>query len=255
MRSLNLLRMGLGTLVLACALPLAAAPLDDMVAFDATYIPALAQSSSAAQSAAAVPKARATLAELKGAWPTLRARLDATWGRADAGWSAALARVDGQLAQAQALAVKEDWKEVHEALEPVRIELMKARAERGLDYFVDLLTAFHEPMEVLALAGGNWRPEEVDARRRAELQTAFGEARAKWQRVLQYRLDAAAYGLSADKLARVRSTLAEETVALERLDVALRGTDNAALLKAAAAVKPPYARAFTAFGRSAEDPR
>jgi hypothetical protein len=39
------------------------------------------------------------------------------------------------------------WKQAHEALEPVRVELMKVRQHQGLDYFVDWLTAFHEPIE------------------------------------------------------------------------------------------------------------
>jgi hypothetical protein len=39
------------------------------------------------------------------------------------------------------------------------------------------------------------------------------------------------------------------TAALARLSDALRGTDNAALLKAAVAIKPPFAHTFTAFGQ------
>jgi hypothetical protein len=46
-----------------------------------------------------------------------------------------------------------------------------------------------------------------------------------------------------------RAGLADGAVALSRLSGALRGADAAALLKAASALKPPYAScAFTAFG-------
>ena len=49
----------------------------------------------------------------------------------------------------------------HTALEDVRIDLMKLRSAQGVDYFMDRLTAFHEPMEVLALAGNTLKPQDL----------------------------------------------------------------------------------------------
>ena len=49
--------------------------------------------------------------------------------------------------------------------------------------------------------------------------------------------------------AQFNKGMADVSAAMSRLSDALRGSDNAALLKAAAAVKPAFARTFTAFGR------
>jgi hypothetical protein len=54
------------------------APLDDMVALDAVYIPALAMTTAAAQDAAIAPRARASLAALQSQWPALKQRLALT---------------------------------------------------------------------------------------------------------------------------------------------------------------------------------
>ena len=55
--------------------------------------------------------------------------------------------------------------------------------------------------------------------------------------------------MSEAQQAQFNKGMADVTQALSRLSDALRGADNAALLKAAAAIKPPFARTFTAFGR------
>ena len=73
--------------------------------------------------------------------------------------------------------------------------------------------------------------------------------RAVWRGIEQNLPSPQAYGLNEVRLAQFNRGMADVTAALTRLSDALRGTDNAALLKAAAALKPPFSRTFTAFGR------
>jgi DNA transposition AAA+ family ATPase len=89
----------------------------------------------------------------------------------------------------------------------------------------------------------------VNATRRAELTQAYAQARTLWRRIEQQPVDAKAYGLSGARLAQLRKAIEDEGGALEQLSQALRETDDARLLKTAAAIKPPFARAFTAFGQ------
>lgn len=229
-----------------------AAPLDDMVALDAIYIPALALTTAAAQDAAAAPKARAALATLQAQWPALQQRLGNTWGpQAPKHWREALTQAGQHIQAASAAAAQANWKQAHDALEPVRTDLMAVRQAQGLDYFVDRLTAFHEPMEALALAAT--RGEPLDARRRADLEKTFAHARALWAQVERQPVDAARHGLSGPRAAQLQKALAEESLALARLSDALRGGDNAQVLQAAGAIKAPFARAFTAFGQAPGD--
>ena len=127
---------------------------------------------------------------------------------------------------------------------------MRLRTAQGVDYFMDRLTAFHEPMEVLALAGNTLKPQDLTPAKRAELEKTYAEARALWRSVEQNLPDLKAYKLSEAQQAQFNKGMADVSAAMSRLSDALRGTDNAALLKAAAAVKPPFACTFTAFGRS-----
>lgn len=223
---------------------------DAMVRLDALYIPALSLTSAAQADAKAGARAQAAVARLQQAWPALRAALQAAPPSPQAAmpWQQALQQAGQQLARAGHSTAAGQWKQAHEDLEPVRERLMQVRVAAGFDYFVDRLTAYHEPMEALALAGLNTTPAALTAERRAELEHHFAEAAARWRAVEQATVDAAAYRLSAARASQLRQALADEAQALSRLSAALRGADNAALLAAARAIKPPFARAFTAFG-------
>jgi hypothetical protein len=220
------------------------------VQFDALYIPLLSLTSAAQSNPAAVPKTGAAATRLRERWPALKAALAANPPSAAtrAEWRQALTAVERRLAKADAAVDQADWKTAHAVLEDVRIDLMKVREAAGFDYFVDRLTAYHEPMEVLALAGGGTKTEALDAAQRAKLEKAFAESSARWRAVEQNLPDPRVYHLTPAREAQLRKGLADEAAAMSRLSDALRGSDDAQLLKAAAAVKPPYARAFTAFG-------
>ena len=226
------------------------APVVTMVRLDALYIPFLSLTSAAQADVKAAPKAAAAAARLPAAWPALQQALAAqppAPARA-AAWSHALQQATRQLTLAEQAVAKGDWKQAHEALEPVRMALMKERQAAGFDYFVDRLTAFHEPMEELALVGATLAPGAVDAQRRRDLEQTFVSARALWRDVEQHLPDARTYGLSAARDAQFRQGLAAEAAALSRLSDTLRGSDSAALLAAARSIKPPFAKVFTAFG-------
>lgn len=242
---------------LAVALATAAAqgaPLDDMVALDAVYIPALAMTSAAAQDAATATKARASLGLLQNQWPALQQRLSNTWGtKPPARWSDVLASTARRIDAAADAAAKNDWKKAHEALEPVRIDLMTVRQRQGMDYFVDRLTAFHEPMEQLALAGSSWKAAALDAARKDELERAYAHARTLWRGIEGQEVDATQYRLTPARVAQLRKAIDDESTALAQLSDALRVGDNARILKSAVAIKPPFARAFTAFGQPAAE--
>jgi hypothetical protein len=127
--------------------------------------------------------------------------------------------------------------------------VLKALGIVRVDYFMDRLTAFHEPMEVLALAGNTLKPQDLTPVKRAEMEKIYAEARALWRSIEQNLPDLKAYRLNEAQQAQFNKGMADVSAAMTRLSDALRGNDNAALLKAAAAIKPPFARTFTAFGR------
>lgn len=240
------------SLLVAAALPAGAGVHEDSVALDAVYIPALSLTSAAQSDATAGERAKASMQRLDARWPALRDSLRQGLVATPVGAKPAaqvVASVDRHIAAGRAAVARADFKGAHEALEEVRIDLMKARTVRGIDYFVDRLTAFHEPMEVLALAGSQLKPQELSATKRAELEKAYVEARVLWRGIERHLPDARAYALDEARAAQFAKGVADEGAALSALSGALRSGDNAAVLKAASAIKPPFARAFTAFGQ------
>jgi hypothetical protein len=242
---------GLG-LVFAIATGAQAALLDNSIALDAVYIPALSLTNAKPGDTVAADKARAAMQRLDADWPALRAALlpDLS-GKTPAQAAAArktLAQVDQALAESRKAVAAGTFEAAHTALEDVRIDLMKLRVALGVDYFMDRLTAFHEPMEELAQAGISTPAQELTPARRAAMEEAFARARGLWRGIEQNLPNPQAYHLNEARLAQFNRGMADVTAALSRLSDALRGTDNAALLKAAAAIKPPFARTFTAFG-------
>ena len=225
-----------------------AAPLDNTVAFDGVYIPALALTSAAQTEEAAKERAHAAMRRLEARWLQLRPGLQQELGGPAAGRT--LAKVDGHLAAARRALANQSFAHAHEALEEVRVELLKARQKKNIDYFVDRLTQFHEPMEALVLDGTRLKPQELTAAKRDAMEKTFVEARVLWEGIEQNRPDPRVYALSPARAAQLDKALLDERAALSRLSDALRAPDAAALLKAAAALKPAFARAFTAFGQT-----
>lgn len=224
-----------------------AGPLDNMVAFDGVYIPALALTSAAKKDEAARERAHAAMRQLEVRWLQLRPGLQRELG-GPAAAGRTLARVDGHIAAARGALASHSFGDAHEALEEVRVDLLKARQKKNIDYFVDRLTRYHEPMEALVLDGTRLKPQELTPGRREALEQRFVEARVLWEGIERNRPDPKVYALSPAREAKFDRALVDERAALGRLSDALRASDDAALLKAAIALKPAFARAFTAFG-------
>lgn len=224
-----------------------AAPLEDMLAFDGIYIPALAATNGAAD-AAGQARARATMQRLVDQWPALRARLSAV-GRASRdpqAWNRALSEVNGQVTRAAAETREGRWNDAHETLEGVRMAMLRARESGGPAYYVDRLVAYHHPMEAVAKFGAATAP--LTSAQREALVQAYTHARALWAAVEREPVDPARYGLVDARRAQYERGMADESAALTRLSDALRSGDDAAIVKAAAAIRQPFARAYIAFG-------
>jgi len=231
-------------LPLARALPVKAASVltatarSAMVAFDAVYIPALFLTGSAGKSAEGPAKAEAAMKRLLADWSVRRAALAAALPGAKL-WTEALDKVGRHLTDADKQVTSRHWEDSHATLEHVREAMFEARHALGIDYALDHYTAYHGAMEALANATTVQRPV---------MEADFAKARALWRGLEQRTIDPAAYGLSAPRQAQLVKALADETEALSRLSSALRGASDADLLKAAAELKPPFVRAYVAFG-------
>jgi hypothetical protein len=228
----------------ALCLPLAAfAGLkEDMVAFDRAYIPALAVTAEGK-----LPESQRAMEQLNKQWAAFKKQHATTRG-GDKKWKTDLADIDRMIAEAnKVVAGGVDIQQAHNALEGVRLTMLDMRARSKMPYYVDMLTHFHDPMEEIVLLAKDKTPATFGAEEIAKLRAALPEAEKRWAAVKATRLDPA-FGFNAEQQANLAKLVASESAALETLKQALAGDDRAAIIKAALAVKPPFAKIFMAFG-------
>jgi hypothetical protein len=138
--------------------------------------------------------------------------------------------------------------DAHEALEHVREVLMKLRLRNRIDYFIDGLTAFHEPMEVIVLAAKDKSGDTLTEADIGRIRKMLPQAEQAWQRVTVAKLDANDYMLTPAQADDARKLMTLETASLAALKDALAASDKARIAQAAVAIKPNFAKLFMIFG-------
>jgi hypothetical protein len=217
--------------------------LRDWAAFDKAYIPALALSTQG--DAEGSRKAMQGLTERWQAFSTAYAAArpsDPQWGRDFGAVGERIAKASALVADATKLGA------VHEVLEGVRTTFATLRGRNGIDYYVDYLTRFHEPMEEIVLSVKDRTVASLTDAEVAEVRRVLGEAEAVWDKAQKAGFDPAVFAFPAGKAAEREKLAAAETAALAALRTALAGGDKGTIVKAAAAIKPPYSKLFMLFG-------
>ncbi len=218
---------------------------EDMVALDRAYIPALAVTTQGS-----LPESQRAMEILNKQWAAFKKQHAAAKG-GDKQWQKDFAEIDRMIAEAnKVVAGGTDIVKAHEALEGVRFTLLAMRARSKMPYYLDALTHFHDPMEAIVLAVKDKKPDTLSDADAAKIKEALPEAEKLWAKVKLSRVDPA-FGLSTEQQQNLDKLIANETQALETLRQALAGSDKAALIKAAMAIKPAFAKIYMSFGNFA----
>jgi len=213
-----------------------------MARLDGAYIPALSLTSEGDTA-----RSKAALAVLSVEWHEFRRR-HGRWAKADTEWQPDLSRAETMIQRAVLLADADSLARAHDELEPVRTVMMKLRRRNGIDYFLDYLTEFHPPMEALVSAGKSRLPESLNPGALDSLKTEYALAASAWNRVESAGLDRWRYELNQQQRAEAEAHIKAESEALGRLGDAFAARDRAAVLKAAATLKPEFAALYKMFG-------
>lgn len=221
-------------LALLVAMTARAGLLDDMVVLERVYVPVLALTNQPGKQA----ESTAALQRFERAWTAFRGA-DAV--RADRSLASVLDGAEPHIAKARREIVAGNLKEAHEALEHLRHALWHWRTGKGIDYFPDRLTAYHDQMELLADAA-------THAAERGKFTTALQQARARWADVTKSKFDASLHGFDAAKQGRMSMLMAREGEALARLEQLGAGGDAAALAAEAKTLKGTFAQIYFLFG-------
>lgn len=232
------------SLCLCAGLAAAALPplLADSAALDRSYIPALMLSNGKDP-----VKARAAQATYDTAWEQFAARQRTAYA-GDPAWTATLAAAEHANAEARAALAAGRLQDAHNAQEEVRHALWNRRKAMGVAYPPDALTDFHATMEVMIANVPSPPPAMLDAGTLEKLRGLHATARAQWLIVANATANPEDYGLAGARLDGYRAALAAESQALDAVAKALDAGDGAGVGKAVASLKPPFAKAYGAYG-------
>jgi len=219
----------------------------DMIKFDQYYIPALAFTSDEK-----LPQARSAMQALTPVWQSFRQRYAAS-RTSDKQWQTDFNTVSNSIEEAAKIVSSgKNLKNAHEALEHIRIVFMELRHRNNIDYYIDNLTSFHEPMEKIVLAGKDKTVETFQAQHLDTIRHTLPQAKQIWMAMKLKPFDAKLYGFNQAQTESLRSLINQEMLALDKLEKTLASNDKQAIINAAVAIKPNFARIFKKFGRFSE---
>ncbi len=213
-----------------------------MLALDRTFIPAWTLTGPDNEGDPA-PAMQTLLKE----WAFFKARFY-YYERQDTSWQAAFDRIDTVLHQAEVIDAGNNRTEAHAALEKVRSTFVALRDSNGIEYFLDGLIAFQEPMETIVnlvrgRTAGNLAGSQVNA-----VRGLFPEVRARWNSVRSWPFDPSLHNFDEQQGARLREQIALENNALDILEQALGSGSRNSIIVAAQGIGPEFDRLYRLFG-------
>ena len=168
---------------------------------------------------------------------------------ADPQWRPDFDAVGGMIERADGIVkTGSDLVAAHDELEGVRITLMHLRERNGVEYYVDRLTRFHEPMEAIVLAAKGKTAETLTSADLETIRANLPEAQTIWSEVTAARFEPALFGFGGEKHAAMQKQIAAETDALAQLQAALDDGGPAAIAQRSVALKPSFSVLFMLFG-------
>lgn len=231
-------------LLFAAGNTLAALPafLEDSLALDRAYIPALMISGDGNAAQALV--AHDAYAK---AWEIFAVKHRSA-KPGDLAWRALFRFVDRANAAAREALVAGKVADAHAQLDEVGHELSHRRQAMGFGYQPDRLLEYREMIGHLRTSVEAREAGALGAPVLATMRKQLAKARTQWQAVKHAQWDPADYGLAGERLAGYRAAVAAEDKALDALAAALDAGDRARIEASVRALAPPFAAAYGAFG-------
>jgi hypothetical protein len=138
--------------------------------------------------------------------------------------------------------------DAHESLEGVRSTLLTLRKRNSIDYYIDYLTKFHEPMETTVLLAKGKTPETLSSENISTIKNLFAECLRDWEAVKGAKFDNDLFNFPPEKDKKRQEYIEAETQALDKLRQVLDGENKEAIIKTTMAIKPNFAKLFIMFG-------
>jgi hypothetical protein len=232
--------LGLAFLIISCA------PKNlqkEFASFDKFYIPALSLTSQGK-----MEQSKVAMMLLKEKWKTFKGKYYNHIPK-DSEWKQNFDDVEQMILEADEIVKNgEDLLGAHELLESVRFTFMELRKRNGIDYYVDYLTEFHEPMEEIVLTAKGKTPDTLTDADMSKIRELLAESSHLLDKIETARFDASLFGFSDEKAELMNEYVRLEFESLSKLRQSIENGDKNLIIKSAAGIKPNFVKLFLLFG-------
>ncbi len=199
----------------------------DMVSFDRAYIPALSFTSQEK-----IRESKQSMELLLENWNNFKKKYYLQ-NAGDSDWSRDLDKIDVLIVNADNVVKSEkNILDAHQKyLEEVRIIFMNLRARNNIDYYIDYLTKFHEPMEKIVLSAKGKNVDTFTDKDLAVIKNTFAEAMEKFNNLENADIEAEVFNFNAQKIAQIKKIIQDEGNSLKALSLALESNDRENIIK------------------------
>jgi hypothetical protein len=211
--------------------------IEESVALDRAYIPALALTN---QPDKPQPLVEEALHRLVAAWERFLGNLSAE-DSAKSSIKEAINLSSSRIDEACRLVASNKRQDAHEALESVRSAFAKARGGLGINYLPDRFTGFHDPMEEFA---GLAIERGTDA---ARLKDLLSKLSALWKAVEEVPLDAKLFKVAPERAAQYAGQVRKIRDILTQFERLIGSGNHEALVNATKALKGNFVQAYFVF--------
>lgn len=218
--------------------------ISDFVCFDRAYIPALFLTNMDK-----LNPSKKAMENLKTEWASFKGKYY-YYEKDDTKWTKDFDKVEESIMLAdKIISSGNKLIEAHEILENVRYTFLEMRKRNNIDYFIDYLTEFHDPMEHIVLRAKGKIPKTLKDNDIEFLEKSFPEAADKWNALKNAGFNNDIFHFNDERLTNMKDVIIAETKAMDALKSALNNkSDKANLIKNAVGIKKNFVLLFELFG-------
>ena len=217
--------------------------LKDFASFDRAYIPALSMTNQGEKE-----QSKISMSLLKDNWKIFKGKYYKHNSK-DSKWKEDFDNVEQMIMKADSIVSNEgNLSDAHNSLEGIRTVFMELRKRSKIEYYIDYLTEFHEPMEAIVLTAKGKNPETFTDADIEKIQKSLDEALSIWTRFEKAKFKKSIFGFNKEKTKTMRNHIKLESESLSKLKQSIETKDKKAIIQSAIGIKPNFVNLFTTFG-------
>jgi hypothetical protein len=213
----------------------------DSARLDRYLIPALVHTSQRDHA-----QAMAAVESFETEWETFR---ESHYESGDSVWRAVFDEVDTMIADAAAIIEGGEYiTDAYGSLDDIRMLLSEWREDNGIEYLVDPLHEFQEPLADMARLVASRKPESLKLEELGELAELQVEIEEIWLDMMDVEFDIGRYGMTEEKAESFERLVGSVDYAISRLRGALEAGDRAGVLTAVRELEDWFGEVYAIFG-------